>query len=628
MSSFSSPTKVRSSVGLTSPTAAGSSTLTRTRASPSSTSPSVVSRATTTSSSLSNSPSAGIKSGLKKLSVSTDEDNPNHYASPVRSSVTTSSSLSAGSSSALRTRASPKLTTSVTSSSYGLSSPTANRASLTTSSTSAAGSTISTTSSIAASRRFAKAVVQSPTAASVNATSFRARPSSSSSNTHLAPLSNGNASANTTSPYGASSLNVYSNISNSSPASNASSSAYTSASSGYHTPTQSSPAPSSPAPSSSTTSTSTPTQSRQAYAEPHSPIASAQKKVKSPGTSGLASPAANRASLQAGTTTGARRPLTYSAYDAQTSYGGHTYNTAAGAATAHTHHHSTHNGITPAGAAATSMIFSPLYHRTNSQENLKLKQEEEKAAKTKGEEVATINGVVDKFPHIPNTYVSTYQPPVVEEDDFDPFLFIKLLPPLSPSMKNRRSPIPKKALKAPPISLALDLDETLVHCSVTPMEKSELTFKVQFNGMDYEVYVRFRPHMKEFLQTVSQWFEVIIFTASQKVYADKLLNIIDPNGEYIKHRVFRDSCVNVDGNYLKDLHILGRDMNSVAIVDNSVQAFGFQLDNGIPIESWFDDDNDRELLNLLPFLKILKDQKDVRPLIRDTFRLSEFVASL
>jgi CTD small phosphatase-like protein 2 len=86
--------------------------------------------------------------------------------------------------------------------------------------------------------------------------------------------------------------------------------------------------------------------------------------------------------------------------------------------------------------------------------------------------------------------------------------------------------------------------------------------------------------------------------------------------------------VNVEGNFLKDLHILGRDMSKVAIVDNSMQAFGFQIDNGIPIESWFDDDNDSELLSLIPLLRALKDTKDVRPLIRQTFRLQEFIDQL
>jgi len=137
-----------------------------------------------------------------------------------------------------------------------------------------------------------------------------------------------------------------------------------------------------------------------------------------------------------------------------------------------------------------------------------------------------------------------------------------------------------------------------------------------------------RPYLAKFLRQVSMWFEIVVFTASQKVYADKLLNILDPKRRYIKHRIFRDSCVCVDGNYLKDLTVLGRDLSKVAIVDNSVQAFGFQLNNGIPIESWFDDDNDQELLNLIPFLQKLKDTKDVRPLIKKTFRLEEFVNSL
>jgi len=213
-----------------------------------------------------------------------------------------------------------------------------------------------------------------------------------------------------------------------------------------------------------------------------------------------------------------------------------------------------------------------------------------------------------------------------DDEEFDPFKFVAMLPPKK-AIRPSAYCLSAKDMSSPPVTLVLDLDETLVHCSTDPMPGAHHIFPVLFHGVEYQVYVRKRPYFEEFLKFASSLFEVVVFTASQKVYADKLLDILDPNRQYVKHRVFRDSCVYVDGNYLKDLEILGRDAHRVVIIDNSPQAFGYQVDNGIPILSWFDDENDRELQKVIPFLKKLHKAEDVRPIIRQKFKFKQLIDS-
>lgn len=234
----------------------------------------------------------------------------------------------------------------------------------------------------------------------------------------------------------------------------------------------------------------------------------------------------------------------------------------------------------------------------------------------------------EKKIYFDNSMNSTAGP--VEEDyeeEFNPYVFIKSLPKYSSvvSCVQSKTWLPPKDISDPSISLVLDLDETLVHCTVDPIPDANMIFPVFCHGIEYNVHVKTRPHLKYFLESVSNKFEVIVFTASQRVYANELLNRIDPDSKYIKHRMFRDSCLLVDGNYLKDLNVLGRDLATSVLVDNSPHAFGYQIDNGIPIESWFDDPHDTELLKLEKFLDTLLGVDDVREIVRSTFQTYQLI---
>jgi len=138
-----------------------------------------------------------------------------------------------------------------------------------------------------------------------------------------------------------------------------------------------------------------------------------------------------------------------------------------------------------------------------------------------------------------------YEEDVDEEEEFNPFLFIKSLPPyqyaVPPGWIMRSKALPPPSHDDPPICLVLDLDETLVHCTVEPIRNADMVFPVEFNGVEYTVHVRCRPFLTDFLEKVSRDFEVVVFTASQQVYADKLLDKIDP-GESVMMMTAVDLC--------------------------------------------------------------------------------------
>jgi CTD small phosphatase-like protein 2 len=154
-------------------------------------------------------------------------------------------------------------------------------------------------------------------------------------------------------------------------------------------------------------------------------------------------------------------------------------------------------------------------------------------------------------------------------------------------------------LKKHTYTLVLDLDETLIHS----------------NQADDKVLVR--PGAKEFIKELTVCYEVVVFTAGIKEYADWALSFVDPD-ELIGYKLYREHATKKNGVYVKDISKLGRNLKRVIIVDNVVENFQFQSANGIFIKPWKGDMNDRELVKLLPVLKeiVRQNVSDVRIALR------------
>lgn len=159
-------------------------------------------------------------------------------------------------------------------------------------------------------------------------------------------------------------------------------------------------------------------------------------------------------------------------------------------------------------------------------------------------------------------------------------------------------------------TLVLDLDETLVHSSFKPVPNADFVISIELENEIHHVYVLKRPGVDEFMKAVGEKFEVVVFTASLAKYADPLLDMLDIH-HVVRYRLFREACVQHYGNYVKDLSLLGRDLASTIIIDNSPYSYIFQPDNAVPISSWFNDQNDRQLIEILPLLDSMVDVDDV-----------------
>ncbi|KAJ8920072.1 hypothetical protein NQ315_011726 [Exocentrus adspersus] len=129
--------------------------------------------------------------------------------------------------------------------------------------------------------------------------------------------------------------------------------------------------------------------------------------------------------------------------------------------------------------------------------------------------------------------------------------------------------------------LVLDLDETLIHShhdgvvrqTVRPGTPPDFVLKVVIDRHPVRFFVHKRPHVDFFLDIVSQWYELVVFTASMEIYGAAVADKLDAGRGILQRRFYRQHCTPDLGSYTKDLSAICNDLSSVFILDNSPGAY-------------------------------------------------------
>ncbi|XP_047324199.1 carboxy-terminal domain RNA polymerase II polypeptide A small phosphatase 1-like [Impatiens glandulifera] len=195
------------------------------------------------------------------------------------------------------------------------------------------------------------------------------------------------------------------------------------------------------------------------------------------------------------------------------------------------------------------------------------------------------------------------------------------------------------------LTVVLDLDETLVCAYETSSLPSILRtqaidaglkwFDLECVSSDKEsdgkskinhVTVFERPGLREFLRQLNEFADLVLFTAGLEGYAKPLVDRIDAENRFIK-RLYRPSTINTEyREYVKDLSCVSKDLRRMVIVDNNPFSFILQPVNGIPCLTFsVGQPQDDQLLEvILPLLRHLSEQGDVRPVLYDRFHMPEW----
>lgn len=189
------------------------------------------------------------------------------------------------------------------------------------------------------------------------------------------------------------------------------------------------------------------------------------------------------------------------------------------------------------------------------------------------------------------------------------------------------------------LTVVLDLDDTLIMTRKTNDIPGKVAEAIRngtlmskksvwnFGQGETSMTIVFRPGVQNFIQKLSEFAEVVVFTAGSASYAGPLIDKLDPDHSLFSARLFRCSTVKTRyQEYVKDLSLLGRSLQRVILVDDKPLSGLLQPHNLLPCMPFTGDYRDHQLMaSYLPLLEHLHHAPDVRPVLKDIFQMESYL---
>ncbi|VDL73393.1 unnamed protein product [Nippostrongylus brasiliensis] len=163
-------------------------------------------------------------------------------------------------------------------------------------------------------------------------------------------------------------------------------------------------------------------------------------------------------------------------------------------------------------------------------------------------------------------------------------------------------PLPHPYIQ-PRYTLVIEMKNVLVH--------PDWTYKTGYRFAK-------RPALEYFLDVVGYPnFEVVIYTSESMMTAHPVVDSFDPK-QRIMYRLYRDCTKYMNGQHVKDLSKLNRDLSKVIFIEVDPKAAQLNPENVLLVPEWKGNMDDTSLVDLAELLKTLhlSDVEDVRPTLQ------------